>query len=304
SSSCILSILIYSARAILVDKENIILGQLFSCALCLSRVVQCSDKGMDSAPYGIPYNSRYILLMNNRIKRSMIEAAWTNSPGLLILSMSNNSLGNCSNSLPNAVLLPLCKLQTLNLDYNQPLSIKEMYLKGNRIEEFHSGTFNGISELLVLDLSRNRLTNRGLLKDSLLNVTHHESLNLEGNRLKKFPQHLPPSLKTLNLEGNLIATIKKSSFRALINLEHLGLARNWIFKVVGGAFKALLVLHQLDLGHNAMRQVPRQLPKSLYSVALSLNRIHTVPRDTFCWGNTSTSALKNVRKHYDRSDSI
>ncbi|KAK1168823.1 hypothetical protein AOXY_G9705, partial [Acipenser oxyrinchus oxyrinchus] len=31
------------------------------------RVVQCSDKGVDKIPYGIPYNTRYMLLMNNKI---------------------------------------------------------------------------------------------------------------------------------------------------------------------------------------------------------------------------------------------
>ncbi|KAJ4924985.1 hypothetical protein JOQ06_003932 [Pogonophryne albipinna] len=341
------------------------------CA-CYGRVVQCSDKGVDKVPYGIPYNSRYILLMNNHIdviqldllneyvsmeflvlsnnrlkdetiegafegilalKRLylnknllisvpadlpmsleelrldnnhlsvMSEAAWARCPGLLILSLSNNSLGNGSEFLPNAVLSPLSSLRTLNLDHNQltsvplglPLSIKQLYLKGNLIEQFRGGAFNGRSELMVLDLSSNRLTNKGLLKDSLLNATHLESLNLEGNRLKKVPQHLPSSLKTLNLEGNLISSIKKMVFGTLKNLEHLGLARNTIFKVAPGAFKTLPVLHQLDLCHNTLRQVPRQLPKALHSLALTHNKIQTVPRDAFCWGNQSYSLSGLVR---------
>ncbi|XP_071057882.1 prolargin [Pseudochaenichthys georgianus] len=341
------------------------------CA-CYGRVVQCSDKGVDKVPYGIPYNSRYILLMNNHIdviqldllneyvsmeflvlsnnrlkdetiegafegipalKRLylnknllisvpadlpmsleelrldnnhlsvMSEAAWARCPGLLILSLSNNSLGNGSEFLRNAVLSPLSSLRTLNLDHNQltsvplglPLSIKQLYLKGNLIEQFRGGAFNGRSELMVLDLSSNRLTNKGLLKDSLLNATHLESLNLEGNRLKQVPQHLPSSLKTLNLEGNLISSIKKMVFGTLKNLEHLGLARNKIFKVAPGAFKTLPVLHQLDLCHNTLRQVPRQLPKALHSLALTHNKIQTVPRDAFCWGNQSYSLSGLVR---------
>ncbi|XP_076577763.1 podocan [Chaetodon auriga] len=341
------------------------------CA-CYGRVVQCSDKGVDKVPYGIPYNARYILLMNNHInsiqldllneyvsmeflvlsnnrltdgaiegafegipalKRLyldrnllesvptdlphsleelrldnnqlsvMSEAAWARCPGLLVLSLSNNSLGNGSDSLPNAVLSPLSHLRTLNLDHNQltsvplglPLSIKELYLKGNLIEQFREGAFNGISELVVLDLSANKLTNKGLLRDSLLNATHLESLNLEGNRLKQVPRHLPYSLKTLNLEGNLISSIKRAALNRLKNLEHLGLARNKIFKVAPGAFKALPVLHQLDLCHNTLRQVPRQLPQALHSIALTHNKIQSVPRDAFCWGNTSLSLSGLVR---------
>ncbi|CAK6961322.1 uncharacterized protein LOC122871106 [Scomber scombrus] len=333
------------------------------CA-CYGRVVQCSDKGVDKVPYGIPYNARYILLMNNHIESIqldlfneyvsmeflvlsnnrltdgtiegafegvralkrlyldknflesvptdlpvsleelrldnnqlsvMSEAAWARCPGLLVLSLSNNSLGNGSESLPSAVLSPLCHLRTLNLDHNQltsvplglPLSIKELYLKGNLIEQFRGGAFNGISELVVLDLSANRLTNKGILRDSLLNATHLESLNLEGNKLKQVPQHLPLSLKALNLEGNLIFSIKKAAFSTLKNLEHLSLARNKISKVVPGAFRTLPVLHQLDLCHNMLRHVPRQLPQGLHSVALTHNKIQSVPRDAFCWGNKS-----------------
>lgn len=335
-------------------------------------MVQCSDKGVDTVPYGIPYNARYILLMNNHInsiqldllseyismeflvlsnnqltdgaiegafegvpalKRLyldrnllqsvptdlpvsleelrldnnhlgvMSEAAWARCPGLLVLSLSNNTLGNGSLSLPNAVLSPLCNLRTLNLDHNQltsvpqrlPLSIKELYLKGNLIEQFRGGVFDGVSDLMVLDLSANRLTNKGLLRESLVNATHLESLNLEGNRLKQVPQHLPRSLKTLNLEGNLISCIKKSAFSALKNLEHLGLARNKISKVAIGAFRTLPVLHQLDLCHNTLRQVPRQLPQGLHSVALTHNKIQSVPRDAFCWGDKSLTLSRLVR---------
>ncbi|TNN56233.1 Extracellular matrix protein 2 [Liparis tanakae] len=347
------------------------------CA-CYGRVVQCSDKGVDKIPYGIPYNSRYVLLMNNRIdsiqldlldeyvsmeflvlsnnrltdgsaegafegipalKRLyldrnllgsvptdlpvsleelrldnnrlslMSEASWARCPGLLVLSLSNNSLGNGSDSLPNAVLSPLHNLRTLNLDHNQltsvplglPLSVKELYLKGNLIEHFRGGAFNGISELVVLDLSTNRLTSKGLFRESLLNATHLESLNLEGNRLKQVPRHLPPSLKTLNLEGNLMSSVKKAAFGNLKNLEHLGLARNKIFKVAPGAFRTLPVLHQLDLCHNRLRQVPRQLPESLHSVALNHNKIQSVPRDAFCWGNRSVSLSGLVRVHLEHN---
>ncbi|XP_035625334.1 podocan-like protein 1 [Oncorhynchus keta] len=332
------------------------------CA-CYGRVVQCSDKGLEKVPYGIPYNSRYVLLMNNRIDsiqldllneylsmeflvlsnnrltdgsiegafegipalrrlyldrnllesvptdlpasleelhldnnrlNVMSEGAWANCPGLLVLSLSNNSLGNGNDTLPASVLSPLGSLRTLSLDRNRlasvplglPLSIRELYLRGNLIQQFPGEAFVGTLELVILDLSANRLTNHGLLRESLINATHLESLNLEGNQLKKVPRHLPSSLKTLNLEGNLISSVGKASFLHLPHLEHLGLARNKIARVASGAFRALPVLHQLDLCHNALSQVPRQLPRGLHSVALTHNKIHSVPRDAFCWGSS------------------
>ncbi|XP_042155922.1 extracellular matrix protein 2-like [Oncorhynchus tshawytscha] len=326
-------------------------------------VVQCSDKGLEKVPYGIPYNSRYVLLMNNRIDsiqldllneylsmeflvlsnnrltdgsiegafegipalrrlyldrnllesvptdlpasleelrldnnqlNVMSEGAWAHCPGLLVLSLNNNSLGNGNDTLPASVLSPLGSLRTLSLDRNRlasvplglPLSIRELYLRGNLIQKFPGEAFMGTSELVILDLSANRLTNHGLLRESLVNATHLESLNLEGNQLKKVPRHLPSSLKTLNLEGNLISSVGKASFLHLPHLEHLGLASNKIARVASGAFRALPVLHQLDLCHNALSQVPRQLPWGLHSVALTHNKIHSVPRDAFCWGGS------------------
>lgn len=257
---------------------------------------------LESVPTDLPDSLEEIRLDNNRLS-VISETAWAQCPGLLVLSLSNNSLGNGSESLPNAVLATLCQLRTLNLNYNQlasvplglPLSIKELYLKGNLIEQFHGGVFSGTSELAVLDLSANRLRDKGLFRDSLINATHLESINFEGNRLKQVPHHLPLSLKTLNLDGNLITSIKKAAFHALKGLEHLSLARNKIFKVAPGAFRTLPVLHQVDLCHNTLHQVPRQLPPSLHSVALTHNKIQSVPRDAFCWGNESLSLSGLVR---------
>uniref|UniRef100_A0A671MTI3 Wu:fc23c09 n=2 Tax=Sinocyclocheilus anshuiensis TaxID=1608454 RepID=A0A671MTI3_9TELE len=328
---------------------------------CYGRVVQCSDKHLDKIPYGIPYNSRYILLMNNHIdsiqlkllseydsmeflvlsnnhltdetiegsfegikslKRLYVEwnllrripndlpvtleelrldgnqvnvmsdAAFGRCPNLLILSLSNNSLGNKSSTIPPGVLLPLGKLRTLTLSYNQlasvplqlPLSLRELYLRGNCIQRLQGDMFWGEAELQVLDLSVNRLTDKGLGKAALLNASRLESLNLEGNLLKQVPLHLPRSIKTLNLEGNFISNIGKDAFISMPQLEHLGLARNKITKVALGAFRVLPLLHQLDMSHNTLQQVPRQLPLWLHSATFSHNKIRVIPRDAFCWG--------------------
>ncbi|XP_056091758.1 decorin [Rhinichthys klamathensis goyatoka] len=340
---------------------------------CYGRVVQCSDKDLGKIPYGIPFNSRYILLMNNHIdsiqlnllseydsmeflvlsnnrlrdasiegsfegtqslKRLYVErnllqsiptdlpvtleelrldgnqisvmsdAAFGRCPGLLILSLSNNSLGNKSSTIPPGVLLPLGKLRTLTLSYNQlssvplqlPLSLQELYLRGNRIQSLQGDMFWGVAELQVLDLSANRLTNKGLGKAALLNASNLESLNLEGNSLKQVPHNLPWTIKTLNLEGNLISSITKDAFISLPQLEHLGLARNKITKVALGAFRVLPLLHQLDMSHNALQQVPRQLPLWLHSATFANNKIHAIPRDAFCWGRGNESPLSRLVK--------
>lgn len=340
---------------------------------CSYRVVQCSDKGLQKVPYGIPYNSRYILLMNNRIEsipldllsqylsieflvlsnnhlvdssikgafggietlkrlyldrnllqnvptdlpasleelhldgnkvKVMSEVAWFRCPGLLILSLSNNSLESTSSSFPVGVLSPLSSLRTLSLSHNRltsvplhlPLSLQELYLSGNLIQRFQPGIFQGKAQLQVLDLSVNRLTNKGLGKGALINATQLESLNLEGNFLKHVPRYLPHSLKTLSLEGNSISSISKAAFLSLPHLEHLGLARNKISKVVPGSFRVLPLLHQLDLSHNVLHQVPRQLPAWLVYIALNHNKIQLIPRDAFCSFKKSEAAKSRLVK--------
>ncbi|XP_016344688.1 extracellular matrix protein 2-like [Sinocyclocheilus anshuiensis] len=344
---------------------------------CYGRVVQCSDKDLGKIPYGIPYNSRYILLMNNQIdsiqlkllseydsmeflvlsnnhltdqtiegafeeikslkklymERNLLrsiptdlpitleelrldgnqvsvmsDAAFRRCPNLLILSLSNNSLGNKSSTIPPGVLLPLGKLRTLTVSYNQlasvplqlPLSLRELYLRGNSIQRLQGDMFWGEAELQVLDLSSNRLTYKGLGKAALLNASRLESLNLEGNLLKQVPLHLPRSIKTLNLEGNFISSIGKDAFISMPQLEHLGLARNKITKVALGAFRVLPLLHQLDMSHNALQQVPRQLPLWLHSATFSHNKIRIIPRNAFCWGRGNESPLSRlVRVHLE-----
>ncbi|KAM9468058.1 extracellular matrix protein 2 [Clarias gariepinus] len=342
------------------------------CA-CYGRVVQCSDKGLDKVPYGIPYNSRYVLLMNNRIEgislnllseylsmeflvlsnnrlvdssiagafegikalkrlyldrnllqsvptdlpasleelrldgnkvKVIAEAAWFRCPGLLILSLSNNSLESISSSFHAGVFSSLRSLRTLSLSHNHltsvplhlPLSLQELYLRGNLIEHFQPGIFQGKALLQVLDLSANKLTNKGLGKNALINATRLESLNLEGNFLKQVPRYLPRSLRTLNLEGNSISSISKGTFFSLPHLEHLGLARNKIYKVASGAFRMLPLLHQLDLSHNVLHQVPRHLPPWLIYVALNHNKIEKIPHDAFCSFEKSDASKSRLVK--------
>lgn len=256
---------------------------------------------LQSVPTDLPASLEELRMDGNQVSK-ISGAAMSRCPNLLILSLSNNSLGNNSSVVPPGVLLPLGKLRTLTLTNNRltsvplqlPLSLRELYLRGNLIQRLQGDIFWGEAELQVLDLSANRLSIKGLGKASLLNASRLESLNLEGNLLKQVPRHLPQTIKTLNLEGNFISSISKDAFISLPQLEHLGLARNKITKVAVGAFRVLPLLHQLDVSHNALRQVPRQLPLWLHSVTLAHNKIRTVPRDAFCWGQGDGSPLSRL----------
>ncbi|CAL8337744.1 unnamed protein product [Arctogadus glacialis] len=268
---------------------------------------------LERVPADLPPALEELRLDHNRVGAVSAEA-WLRCPGLLVLSLRNNSLGDGSEGLPSGALSPLGRLRTLGLDGNGltaaplglPPSVRALYLRGNRIRRFPWGVFPGPSQLAILDLSGNRLTDEGLDRDSLRNAPRLQSLNLGANALRRVPRHLPASLRTLNLEGNLIASVGPGAFRSLPHLEHLGLARNRIARVAPGAFGLLAALHQLDLSHNALRRVPRRLPRGLHSVALAHNRIRTVPRDAFCWegaaGGGGASGLVRVQLEHNLID--
>uniref|UniRef100_A0A4W6E7H6 Wu:fc23c09 n=1 Tax=Lates calcarifer TaxID=8187 RepID=A0A4W6E7H6_LATCA len=139
------------------------------CA-CYGRVVQCSDKGMDKVPYGIPYNARYVLLMNNHINSiqldllneyvsmeflvlsnnlltdGAIEGAFEGVPALKRLYLDRNLLESVPTDLPFS-------LEELRLDNNQ-LGVMSEALEHNLID---MGKLDAQKIILkVLEISRKK----------------------------------------------------------------------------------------------------------------------------------------------------
>ncbi|XP_051778568.1 podocan [Erpetoichthys calabaricus] len=346
------------------------------CA-CYGKVVQCSDKGIHKIPYGIPYNARYVLLMNNKIDfiqldllneylsleflvlsnnrltdeaiegafegiekltrlflddnfltsipadlppsleelrlnhnniSIMSEKAWSRCQNLKIISLNNNSLTN--DSVLAGVFGSLSRLRTLSINYNHlakvpeklPTNLKELYAEGNQISVISDQIFPNISDLLFLDLSSNKLKNKGINKHSFRHMINLENLNLEKNLLHSVPKHLPKSLKTLILKGNKIVSVSKDAFLKMTNLEQLGLSHNKIFKVAPSAFKGLSALHHLDISYNYLAEVPHCLPMTMNSIALNNNLIAKVPRDSFCNMKHVQSSLILINLQYNNID--
>uniref|UniRef100_A0AAV2ITK2 LRRNT domain-containing protein n=1 Tax=Knipowitschia caucasica TaxID=637954 RepID=A0AAV2ITK2_KNICA len=107
------------------------------CA-CYGRVVQCSDKGVDRVPYGIPYNSRYILLMNNHIDHIQLDFL-SEYISMEFLALTNNRL---TDGAIEGAFEGVPALKRLYLDSNQlqsvpidlPMSLEELRLDNNQVE--------------------------------------------------------------------------------------------------------------------------------------------------------------------------
>ncbi|KAM4720879.1 mimecan isoform 1-T3 [Rhinophrynus dorsalis] len=116
-----------------------------------------------------------------------------------------------------------------------------------------------------------------------------------------------PTLRRIDLTGNLIQEIEEKAFEKLELLEQLSLAENKLTRipalptkltsfnannnlikskaVKANAFKKLTKLAYLYLAHNQLDSVPQNLPESLRVLHLQHNNITSITDDTFCKSN-------------------
>ncbi|XP_030062983.1 mimecan [Microcaecilia unicolor] len=118
-----------------------------------------------------------------------------------------------------------------------------------------------------------------------------------------------PTLKRIDLTGNLIEEIEDGAFSKLLLLDQLSLAENKLVKIPAlppkltvfnansnkiksrgikaNAFKKLNDLSYLYLAENELESVPQNLPESLRILHLQENNITSITDDTFCKSNNT-----------------
>ncbi|XP_068108091.1 mimecan [Hyperolius riggenbachi] len=116
-----------------------------------------------------------------------------------------------------------------------------------------------------------------------------------------------PTLRRIDLTGNVIEEIDEKAFEKLVLLEQLSLAENKLTRipalptkltifnanhnlikskaVKANAFKKLTSLTYLYLANNQLESVPPNLPESLRIIHLQFNNITTITDDSFCKSN-------------------
>ncbi|XP_067908428.1 osteoglycin, paralog a [Heterodontus francisci] len=113
-----------------------------------------------------------------------------------------------------------------------------------------------------------------------------------------------PTLRRIDLTGNLITEIEDKAFSQLPNLEHLTLSENKLLRLPAlppklrtlaaqhnriksngikrNAFKNLATLEFLYLGFNRLDKVPANLPDTIRVLHLQHNNITSITDSTFC----------------------
>ncbi|XP_048867308.1 podocan-like protein 1 [Brienomyrus brachyistius] len=256
------------------------------CA-CYGRVVQCSDKGVDTVPYGIPFNVRYMLLMNNRIESVPLDLL-KEYLALEFLVLSNNQLTDGS---VEGAFEGMARLKRLFLDRNRlasvpsdlPTSLEELRLDGNDVSVMSEAAWSRCPDLQILSLANNSLGVGSVPPGVFAPLANLRILSLNHNHLPTVPLRLPSRLRELYLHGNRIEQVAGGAFSAGSALLSLDLSSNRLVdkSLQKDSFQHALSLESLNLEGNLLSQLPRHLPKALRTLNLEGNAITSISKGAF-----------------------
>ncbi|XP_054160617.1 immunoglobulin superfamily containing leucine-rich repeat protein-like [Oppia nitens] len=171
-------------------------------------------------------------------------------------------------SLRKLTLLPQDKnseeIQIMNLTRNSFYELKtnvfiqsylnnlqKIYLQQVGLEKVDDKAFNGLKNVIELDLSVNSL--KYIPSQSLSSMTKLRTLDMSSNLIpfvNKHSFHNLTDLKTLSLERNRITFIDDMAFDGLINLSYLKLSQNQLTTMRSQILDPLTQLHSLTLSDN------------------------------------------------------
>ncbi|XP_060060543.1 toll-like receptor 9 isoform X3 [Erinaceus europaeus] len=189
-------------------------------------------------------------------------------PALRYLSLAHNAIHSRVNQR-------LCSLSLRALDFSGN-DLNRMWAEG----ELYLYFFQGLSSLVRLDLSQNRL--HTLLARNLDNLPKSlESLQLRNNFLAFFNWSslaLLPSLQALDLAGNQLKALTNGSLPAGTRLRRLDLSGNSIASVDLAFFTRATQLRELNLSRNHLRTLEASwfgsLAADLKVLDVSANPLH------------------------------
>lgn len=162
---------------------------------------------LEEVPSALPQNLEQLRLSQNHISR-IPPGVFSKLEKLLLLDLQHNRLSD-------GVFKPdtfqgLKNLMQLNLAHNTlrkmppkiPVAIHQLYLDSNKIETIPSGYFKGFPNLAFIRLNYNKLSDRGLPRNSF-NISNLLVLHLSHNKISNVPA-ISNKLEHLYLNNNSI----------------------------------------------------------------------------------------------------
>ncbi|OXB73745.1 UNVERIFIED_CONTAM: hypothetical protein H355_007878 [Colinus virginianus] len=244
-------------------------------------------------PSELPSTLEEIKINDNQL-HAVDEDALQGLKNLVTLELEGNKLSE-ANVSPLA-FYPLKSLSYLRLGRNKfriipqglPVTLEELYLENNQIEEVSEICFNHTRKINVIVLKHNKLEEHRIAPLAWINQENLESIDLSYNKLYHVPSYLPKSLLHLILIGNQIERIPGYVFGHMKpGLEYLYLSFN---KLTDDGidpisfFGAYHSLRELFLDHNDLKSVPFGIEemRKLRFLRLNNNKIRTVPPERIC----------------------
>ncbi|XP_047245938.1 decorin [Girardinichthys multiradiatus] len=258
----------------------------FRCQ-CHLRVIQCSDLGLREVPADIPDDATLLDLQNNKITE-IKENDFKHLKGLHALILVNNKI----TTIHPKAFSPLTKLQRLYLSKNllkdmpanMPKSLQELRIHENEITKIKKASFQGMSQVIVMELGSNPLKSAGVEAGAFTDLKRVSYIRIADTNITEIPKGLPSSLSELHLDGNKITKVTSSSLKGMKNLAKLGLSYNEISSVENSSLANVPHLRELHLDNNALTSIPPGLPdhKYIQVVYLHANKIAAVGTEDFC----------------------
>ncbi|XP_051873553.1 extracellular matrix protein 2 [Pristis pectinata] len=158
------------------------------------------------------------------------------------------------------------------------LEIKHFQLAGNSITAIPAEAFNGVPNLELIDLSRNRIPSSNIDQAAFKKLKKLERLYLDGNLLLQIPPQLPRTLVELKVNENLLQQLDEQTFHGLSKIVNLELEGNKLSEsnVQPLVFRPLKRLAYLRLGKNKFRTLPQGLPSSIEELYIEHNEIEEI----------------------------
>lgn len=187
---------------------------------------------LNEVPSALPRNLEQLRLSQNKISR-IPPGAFSKLEKLLLLDLQHNQLND--NVLKPDTFQGLKSLMQLNLAHNElkkmppkvPKALHQLYLDSNQIATIPNGYFKAFPNLAFIRLNYNKLSDRGLPKNSF-NLSNLLVLHLSHNKISNVPA-INNKLEHLYLNNNSIEKINGTqicpynlfTFRDFSDLENV-----------------------------------------------------------------------------------
>lgn len=243
------------------------------CPMSYPFAMYCDHRKLKTIP-DVPRHIRHLYVQFNEIEAITVKP-FTNATSLRDINLSHNKL--LSSRVDRRAFAKLDQLIHLHLEHNSleevpaslPKTLQRLHLGFNKISKITADAVQELSNVVVLDLCSNRLTDTSIKGKVLSGMRNLLQVNMCSNKLKLMPSDLPKSLLQLSVENNSISSIPEGYFRKTPNLISLRVARNKLKAVPYNVFN-LSRLMDLNLGHNQLSKT-FFVPKTLEHLYLNHN---------------------------------